>query len=236
MKQWYELHRSGLRRVALLAGLLLIQIFPLQIYLMSMRDSAGWISGAIDWPGIYINIVWGWLAVHAIAVYLVLSWHLRWFSSRHRFYSALMFFATPLIITMPANNVQLVPATVIHLIKAGNFYASEITLTSEGCKSVYGAKSKECSDDTSVKVYGAYVMSKIGAETFLKMRPAVDARGCRSPYWDDVLIPSKDILFYKVDRSIRFYSKLAIETAYPSAPGVTPPAPAAGQPPGPCDQ
>jgi len=201
-----------------------------------MRDSTGWISGAIDWPGIYINIVWGWLAVHAIAVYLVLSWHLRWFSSRHRFYSALMFFATPLIITMPANNVQLVPATVIHLIKAGNFYASEITLTSEGCKSVYGAKSKECSDDTSVKVYGAYVMSKIGAETFLKMRPAVDARGCRSPYWDDVLIPSKDILFYKVDRSIRFYSKLAIETAYPSAPGVTPPAPAAGQPPGPCDQ
>lgn len=233
VKQWYEPHRSGLSRAALLAGLFLLQIFPLQIYVMSMRDSADWISGTIDWPRIYINIVWGWIAVYTIAIYLLLSWHLRWLSTTHRFCSALMFFATPLIITLPANNVQLVPATVIHLIKAGNFYASEITLTSEGCKSLYGAKSNECRDDTSIKVYGVYVMSKIGTEAFLKIRPGVDADGCQPQYWEDVLISSKEILFYKIDRSVRFYSKLAIEKAYPPAPSIKQPAPAAEKPPGP---
>jgi hypothetical protein len=70
------------------------------------------------------------------------------------------------------------------MLKIGNFATAEMTLTSTGCDIVASKGAPAC---TQNKIYGAYVMSRIGTEGHLKIR----SPDSKSPI--TIYLPAKEV-------------------------------------------
>ena len=216
IKKYFSRRKNSIKKIPLLAFLFFTQIFPLIVYFIFIKDSPIFNYGKINWPVFYVSLFWINMFIQIIGCYLIYAWREKNIKSQHRFYSFLLFLSSPLIITLQLNNLQLIPATIINVLKIGNFATTEITLTEDGCKSIYGKNASRCGANSDLKVHRVYIMSRIGVETYMKVPRENSNEGGHS--WDDVLVPSKEISSYKIDYARRFYNKRLIDKCYPIQP------------------
>lgn len=199
---WYRENTDALKLAAFMVLIFILQMLPIQIYFIVMRDAPSLNESKIDWWRLYQQLFMICVTLQAGGLYLVKAWHRSRLPQRHKLYSVVVILLAPFMITFLGGNPAFFPCSLAYTLKIGNFAATEITLTATGCDVVASKGATVCEQN---KIYGAYVMSRIGTEIYLKMR-SPDGKSPVSVY-----IPAKDVSGMKVDETKRFFNKQSIE-------------------------
>jgi hypothetical protein len=194
----------------------ILQIFPLQTYWTFMRNAPGIDDDNINWGSLLYQVWFVGIIIQGIGAYVVASWRHPNMRAAHKLYSAIACLCTPLLISFFGGNGAFLPATIARILKIGNFATVEMTLTPAGCAIVADRNSSPCDNDPAKKnkIYGAYVMSGIGTETYLKI-PTSDPKKLKDGVFSrDIRIPSKEIMGLEMDLSKHYYNVKAIEKSF----------------------
>jgi outer membrane protein OmpA-like peptidoglycan-associated protein len=201
----------------LLAAICFLEFTPIFAYLLVMQGAptaAYAEASGIDLapPIIAVSVF-----IQMAGVYFVVAWFFPEQSLKHKTLSLLLVIVFGIFAAMFAKNPGFFWVHTARITKIGNFYASEITLTENGCNVTNSKGSLVCTkvDSSGYKICGAYILSRIGSETYFKVfAPSVNGAANsidQSSLADknknkekkgaikDVLLPSKDILGMKVD-------------------------------------
>jgi hypothetical protein len=203
---WYEANARALRIVGFMLLIFLMQAFPVQMYFMIMQGAPSLDTDRVDWSLLSFQLFIICVMLQGIGIYVTISWRQAAPARTHKFYSLMLFLLAPFLVTFVGGNPSFFPCSVAYMLKIGNFATNEITLTSAGCDVVAGRGGPACSQKAGTvnKIYGAYVMSRIGTEVFLKIKDL----GGGSPVC--IYLPAKEVLGMKIDESKRFYNTRSI--------------------------
>ena len=213
---WYKDNSSIVKRALAMAFVCMLQIFPLQTYWIFMRNAPGIDDDNINWIAVLQQLLLAGIIIQVIGAYVVTSWRRADMRPSHKLYSAMACLCTPLLITFFGGNAPFLPATIARILKIGNFATTEITLTPAGCDVVADRTESPCDKDPAKKnkIYGAYVMSRIGTETYLKIPIPEPKKARNNVFWRDICVPSKEIMGLEMDLSKRYYNVRAIEKSF----------------------
>lgn len=211
---WFKENAVVLKTATSMAFVCLLQILPLQTFLIFMRDAPGF-EDAITWS-IAQQVLFVGLIIQVIGAYVVAAWRYAGMRPVHKVYSVMVCLCTPVLVTFFGGNAPFLPASIAHILKIGNFATIEITLTPAGCAIVADQTDDPCAKDPAKKnkIYGAYVMSRLGAETYLKIAGTNPRKAENKMFSRDICIPSKEIIGLEMDLSKRHYNVRAIDKSF----------------------
>lgn len=177
---------------ALLVGL--IQVFPLSMFLLYMslatelkKDN---FSGLMN-AALLVALLTALGAT--LILYLVLTKKVR-----HAWAIVGVFLFLPAVLGFFTQSTGLVPMTIARIAKMGNVRTTKLVLSKDACPIVSSALGLDCDGvDAPIVVCNVHVMSRVGAETFLKIPGAAPVKGPRPVL--SVFIPSAAILSLQVD-------------------------------------
>jgi hypothetical protein len=203
---WREKNARALKLVAFMVMIFLLQVFPVQIYFILMRDAPSLNETTVDWSLVWRQLLLISVTIQGTGFYLTKAWRCITVNRAHRFYSLILFLVAPFLVTFFGGNPSFFPCSVAYMLKIGNFATSEITLTPAGCDIVAGKGGHACTQaaDAKNKLYGAYVMSRIGTEVYLKMTSA------KGGPLSCIYLPAKEVLGMKADETKRFYNARSV--------------------------
>jgi hypothetical protein len=204
---WYQDKQSTINLAVFMPISVIAQVFPLQMYWITMRGAPSTDTKHVDWSVIFQQLFMVNTILQVTGVFLALAWCLPRTHRDYRAYSVLACMCTPFLLTFFGGNPSFFPANVAYLLKFGNFATTEITLTAAGCQAIAGKTVAACerTAEGGNKIYGAYVMSRIGTEVYLRIR-SLNGNAVEPIYLD-----AKDLTGIKIDESKRFYNKQSIE-------------------------
>ncbi len=180
-----------------------LQFFPALICLIILEGSPKLKQIEILSLEFYDIVIYTMLIINVTSGYLVIAWRFN-VGEHHRLYSILAACVTPLLFTFLVDGGSAFPAKVASATKIGNFYASEITLSKDGCDVLNNTAFKPCSANDGVyKVCGVYVASRLGSETYIQA-PYLSPDGEQkiASYY----VRSKDLIGMVVDNTHKFYN------------------------------
>lgn len=211
---WLKENAVALKTASSMAFVCLLQILPLQTFLIFMRDAPGF-EDTITWP-IAQQVLFVGLIIQVIGAYVVAAWRYAGMRPVHKVYSVMVCLCTPVLVTFFGGNAPFLPASIAHILKIGNFATIEITLTPAACAVIANQMDDPCARDPAKKnkIYGAYVMSRLGAETYLKIASSNPRKAENKVFSRDILIPSKEIVGLEMDPSKRHYNVRAIDKSF----------------------
>lgn len=211
--------------ILIVCGMELLAAVP---FFMMLRDSPLVSDDNPDFVGLFFAVTIGGLVIHAIGVYLVNAWSNPSVAKKHRLFSLMAALATPIVITLFAQNMSLLFALPASLTKIGNFRAEEMTLSDAGCRAVEDQGGGTCMKlaDGANKLCNVHVMSRIGSETYLllsrprsspssedeRLRKEAQKHEDKSRVLRDIYIPTKEILGVKLDASVKNFTATRIRT------------------------
>lgn len=211
-----------------------LQFLPLMMYFLMLRDSPDLRGDQIDWVAVLPRVGLVGMLIQAISVYLVQSWTGSTLSSSHKPASLCCAFFAPIIISIFGGNGAFFWCAIAHTTKIGNFLTKEMTVTKLGCSIISEQGGEDmcgkASSSGTYKICGAYIMSRPGSETYLKLRfpgshlisaslrevrkegkgKANSNKANEVTDIQDIYVPSKEILGMKEDDSIRFFNAAAV--------------------------
>lgn len=183
----------------------ILQLLPLYFYVL-MLDSAP-NAGSVEWTDFLggLGIIGAFIQI--TSAYFFIAWFSRNLKPVHRMGSIIALVIVIFIITLISDRADFLGARTANLTKFGNFYATKLALSDEGCKIINSGGERICSGGGkgSASVCGALVVSRIGAETYLRIyreppaaKAVPDASASPPAHSDNfatsVFLPSKDIL------------------------------------------
>ncbi len=199
---------------------LVLQIFPIFMILLIIRDTSYLATVKPDYFTLGMSVFFCCILLLLCGLYFIVMWFGKPASKLEKgsALASMLFF--PLVISFFLGNVSFFPATIARLTKVGNFYASEMTLSSAGCAVLAKKGMLSCPDkpEEPFKLCGAYVMSRLGSETYIKVnfsqagKPGAksvkaDNKSTATPEnstkLENIFLPTATILGMKVDTSAR---------------------------------
>ena len=199
-----------------------LQSVPIFAYLWILQGSAkevnegvDWWSFILDWWSFILSVAGVSIFIQTVGYLFLSSWFFPAQGANKKWYSLVFLIALGPFLAIVGGNPGFFWVHMANITKIGNFYASEITLTENGCKAVNWKGNSACVKYPSggYKVCGVYILSRIGSETYMKVyepvringqvaKVAADADGGevdKHSFIGSVFLPSKDILGIKID-------------------------------------
>jgi hypothetical protein len=201
--------------------ILILQIFPIAMFLLIIRDSSYLAPENPDYYTFAESMVICCILFLAINFYFIINWFEKSENNLEKSFALGGMLVFPLVSSFFLGNVSFFSATIARVTKVGNFYASEMTLSGAGCAVLAKQGVLTCPDkpETPFKLCGAYVMSRFGGETYIKVNfaqagkpPGKRAKGASKlpdsseegiTKLENVYLPTAAILGMKVDTSVQ---------------------------------
>ena len=145
------------------------------------------------------------LVSQAIGGFFVGTWFFKVKNQAYRHLALLAVILMPFFMTFSTGNPSLTSYVVVHNLKIGNFYASEVTVTKRGCDAISSKGVDACNlkIGENYKLCGAYFMNDIGNRLYLKLNvPNVTPNAKTSNKIIDVKLEPKDVVGLNYDMSL----------------------------------
>lgn len=198
---------------------LLLQIFPIFTILLIVRDTSYLATAKPDYYALGMSVLFCYIFLLLCGGFFIATWFGKPASKLAKGGTLAVMLFFPLVISFFLGNVSFFPATIARLTKVGNFYASEITLSGAGCAVLAKQGVLSCPDkpEEPFKLCGAYVMSRFGSETYIKVnfgqsgKPTIKAANGSGPTTsapesdiklENIYLPTAAILGMKVDTKV----------------------------------
>jgi len=155
--------------IALMGCLQLVPVFLFITFLaQSQTDLPNNARGRLDFFGIVAFVD---MLVQLSGAYVVTAWLTGTLGARHKSLSLLSVGVVVIIVTVVTNRSDFMGTQIANITKFGNFYAAEMTLSKDGCKAINSDGDTVCtgSEEKGFKVCGVYIVSRIGAESYLRI-------------------------------------------------------------------
>jgi outer membrane protein OmpA-like peptidoglycan-associated protein len=142
------------------------------------------------------------LVVQMLGFYVVAAWIYRVLPWQHKTASPIAASLVVFFVLVVGGHPEFIGARIANMTKFGNFYATEITLSEDGCKTVDSSARHAClgKQETGLKVCGAFVVSRIGSESYLKLyeddaepEQAKVRKDGKNRFTRSVFLPSKEV-------------------------------------------
>ncbi|MEN9865180.1 MAG: hypothetical protein RL748_770 [Pseudomonadota bacterium] len=203
---------------------LVLQAFPFFMLAIIIHDTIYLATPTPDYVALTMSLLFCDILLLVLGGYFVFVWFGNPASCLKKAGTLLTMLLFPLVISFFLGNVSFFPATIARVTKVGNFYASEITLSGAGCTVLAKQGVLSCPDkaEEPFKLCGAYVMSRFGSETYIKVNFSPAAKAAAKPAakgsiassqaatkaeaaikLENVYLPTAAILGMKVDTSVR---------------------------------
>lgn len=158
--------------------LVLIEFFSVFLFFGILNDAPRNLLGEVQVGRLLASAVIVATILVGAGYYLIWSWFDPQSHKIHRLFSGTMVLVIPLLVSLLAENPAFIWMRIANATKIGNFYATEITLNKNGCEALSrnGVNLCNAKIGDSYKICGAYVMSRIGTETFLKLNIGHDEK------------------------------------------------------------
>jgi outer membrane protein OmpA-like peptidoglycan-associated protein len=192
-----------------------LQAVPIFAYLWILQGSPKEAFANTQWWEFALTVAGVSIFIQTVGFLFVSSWFFPAQSFSKKLYSLVLLVALGPFLTIVGRNPGFFWVHMANITKIGNFYASEITLTENGCKAVNWKSNSACVKYQSggYKVCGVYILSRIGSETYMKVYEPVHINGQvtkvssdadggevdKYSFIESVFLPSKDILGIKID-------------------------------------
>lgn len=191
---------------ALLVGLL--QVFPLSIFLLYLSRATELKEDNLS--GL-VNAVMFVVILTAPSAALVLYVGITKKVQHPWIIIAGVFLFLPALLGFFTQSTGMVPMTIARITKMGNVRAAKLVLSKDACPIVSSALGLQCNGaDAPITICNVHIMSRVGAESFLKIPSAAPLKGLRPVL--SVFIPSAAILSLQVDLQEKTLRTAAIDT------------------------
>lgn len=205
---WYVLKRKGLSPTPeqgyFATTACLLQFLPIFMFLLIMQqpDQNG-LAPAFDEKEFMLNALIIDIYIQFVGGYFVIAWNSPTLKAFHKILSLLAPCLAVFVILAIVNRPAFIGYRIANIAKFGNFYATELSLSKEGCKAVNSYASKTClgNEEIGYKLCGAFIVSRIGSESFIRLyeegakvgkESATEAK--QNPFTKSVFMSSKEIL------------------------------------------
>jgi outer membrane protein OmpA-like peptidoglycan-associated protein len=200
-----------------------LQLFPISMLLQIIRDNSYLTSIKPDYISVGLSVFNSSILLLLCAGCFIITWFGKRASKLEKGSALVAMLFFPLVGSFFLGNVSFFPATIARLTKVGNFYANEITLSGAGCAALAkkGVLSCPAEGDEPFKLCGAWVMSRFGSETYIKVNfgqkgdqpgqaankgaknaPQKTSTTANDIKLENIYLPSATILGMKVDTSV----------------------------------
>lgn len=151
--------------------LIIFQFFPCLLFFLILHDSSANVNGSLTDTTLLSTAIVSFAIVFVSDGYFLFAWLGVYLSKIHRLFSCLLLFIASILFTF-FSNAAFFPMRVANATKIGNFYADKITINKHGCEVLSSEGLALCNTriGDSYKICDTYVISRIGTETFLKLR------------------------------------------------------------------
>lgn len=151
--------------------LMVLQFLSVFLFFMVARDAPGNVKDNLTSLELFQNALLGFIFVFGSGVYFLFAWFELHLSKIHRLFSCMLVLIVPIFVSFFAGNSAFFGMRIANATKIGNFYLDEITINKHGCDVLSEKGINLCNTQIgdSYKICDTYMMSRIGAETFLKI-------------------------------------------------------------------
>lgn len=158
-----------------------------------IRDDDLWAAGqAIVWTGIVAATV-GYFAIHML-------YSPKWRASWRLL--VVMVLALPPVASFLAQAPGVLPMSIAHITKLGNFRAERMTLSAKACPILASYLDLDCQGGMAFQVCNLHVMSRVGSETYLRIA-ANEMDNAQGHVVKAVFIPTETIEGLEADFTLR---------------------------------
>lgn len=186
----------------MLVGFCALQILPLTMYaLILAQPHSDGIERTFDPVATAFATVGVDVFIQMLGFYVVAAWFYRVLPWRHRIASPLAACIVVFYVLVIGGHPEFIGARIANMTKFGNFYATELTLSEDGCKTVNSGARRAClgTKEAGFKLCGVYVVSRIGSESYLKLYedeagPEQARKDSKNRFTRSVYLPSKEVV------------------------------------------
>ena len=222
--KWYSYSLLGFEHALSYTMILVSQFLPFLMLLLIAGDAPYLRNSEPDYIMLLFSAIFCDFFLLLCGAAFVFFWFGKPAQSLHKVSILCMMVIFPVVASLLLGNVSFFFAHIARLTKVGNFYASEVTLSNKGCAILAKQGVLSCPDkaEETFKLCGAYVMSRLGSETYIKVNFRQDAKAAAVPAakgtkansqtvatsetktkLENVYLPTEAILGMKVDTSVR---------------------------------
>lgn len=216
-----EQHRRTVKVATTVGTVGLFQIFPIFIVAQLLAEMTKADQKNLDLPHLIMLLLSVDIFLQLASGYIVWAWISGSDRNKHRLISVIGAICFPLVIGMLTQVGSVFFTIPAFITKIGNFRASEVTLTDQGCRIIrnkYGTLCQHLADGTN-KLCGVHVLSRLGSEHYLlasyppslttKVQAAsrTTATNYQPVHVQDIFVPSKEIIGIKADSGLRLTSR-----------------------------
>jgi outer membrane protein OmpA-like peptidoglycan-associated protein len=195
---------KGIQKGLFVTMVSIFQFLPIYFYILILdRAPQNGLEKNYQWHDFFRGVLAVDLIIQLSGAYFVIAWFCRVTKSHHKVGSLLMVVGVAFFITMLGGHSEFLGARIANVTKFGNFYATDMVLSKEGCRVANSSGKNVCSGDdlSGFRLCGAFVVSRIGSESYLKIYDDKPDYGKsdvvqfkQDNFSNSIFIPSKDIL------------------------------------------
>jgi outer membrane protein OmpA-like peptidoglycan-associated protein len=195
---------KGVEKGFLVTMVSMFQFLPIYFYILILdRPHQNGLEKNYEWHDFFGGLLAVDLIIQLSGAYFVIAWFCRVMKSHHKVGSLVMVVGVVFFITIVGGHSEFLGARIANVTKFGNFYATDMVLSKEGCRVANSSGKNICSGDDSsgFRLCGAFVVSRIGSESYLKIyddkrnyvkSDAIEPK--QDNFSISILVPSKEIL------------------------------------------
>lgn len=218
--EWFAIISDAIKFSWPYVVVMLLQTLPILILLLIIRDTSYLFSIQPDYFTLGSRVFFSCIFLLICGGYFIVLWFGKSASKLEKGSALVVMLFFPLVISFFLGHVSFFPAVIARLTKVGNFYANEITFSGAGCAVLAKKGILSCPEQAEepFKLCGAWVMSRFGSETYIKVNfnqtEQAANKGTKSPQkiistsandikLENIYLPSASILGMKVDTSVK---------------------------------
>lgn len=182
----------------------LLQFLPIYFYILILaRPHETGFGKNYQWHDFFGGLLAVDLMIQLGGMYFVIAWFCRVLKPHHKAGSLVVVVAVVLFITVVGGHSEFLGARIANLTKFGNFYVTDMVLSKEGCRVANSSGKNFCNGDDAAgfRLCGAFVVSRIGSESYLKIYEDEVNPGKldtvppkKDHFSNSIFVPSKEIL------------------------------------------